>query len=280
MRSSFHTGFLTDLPVLDAIARVTGAGFDAVELNAEALPWAQPHISPQTPLSEIDKIARTGAVGSIAAHREGLASPDPRRRTEAVQWTVSLVKIAVDLGATSIHMIPGDEAAGSKLGAAGSPGEYTGFIESLASVVEQTGDLRMKIALEPIVNQLISTTSGALDVLRDVPGLGISFDPSHLHVTTHDVTDAAERLGERTMIAALKDATGQPDDFAFVQLGTGDIDFVSMVTGLRNTGFDGDLVVEHESHLFGDQRGIPQVLDESHAFVRDVIAKSAARSEA
>jgi hypothetical protein len=84
VRTSFHTGFLIGIPVLEAISRIKDAGFDGVELNAETLPWAQPHILPDTPRSVIEQIARTEAVTSIAAHRAGLPSPDQARRDEAV----------------------------------------------------------------------------------------------------------------------------------------------------------------------------------------------------
>jgi xylose isomerase-like TIM barrel protein len=118
------------------------------------------------------------------------------------------------------------------------------------------------VGLEPIVNQLIDTTDGAQAVLDAVPGLGISFDPSHLEVTTHDVTDAASRLGSGTIIAALKDATGNQDDFSFPALGTGDIDFVDMLRTLKSGGFHGDVVAEgaHRGHHpgCGDVTGADQ----------------------
>lgn len=274
MRTSFHTGFLSGVPVLDAIMQVRDAGFDGVELNAETLPWADPHIGPGTPPAVIDRIAATGAVTSIAAHRAGLADPDPERRREAVDWTLELARISVDLGAPLIHVIPGDEPEDSVFTSRKPRGDVAAFLESLTMLVEQTAPLGVVVGLEPIVNQLISTTDQALDVLRAVPGLGISFDPSHLEVTTHDVTDAAQRLGDRTVIAALKDAEGEPRRFTFPALGSGDVDFVGMLKALRGRGFDGTVVVEHEAHLFGDERSLAEVLAQSHAFARRVIDAS------
>lgn len=275
MRTSFHTGFFTDIPVLDAIRQIQDAGFDGVELNAESLPWAQPHITPDTSRSVIGKIAATGAVTSIAAHREGLANPDPRRRAEAVAWTVDLARISAELGAPLIHVIPGDERADSVLGTGGTPGEVPAFVGSLRAVVEKTEPLGVVVGLEPIVRQLISTTDEALGILDSVPGLGISFDPSHLEVTTHDVADAARRLGGRTVIAALKDAEGDPERFSFPGLGAGNIDFVEMLRILRGHGFDGIVVVEHEAHVFGDKRALPEVLRQSYEFTRNVLDRAA-----
>jgi hypothetical protein len=41
----------------------------------------------------------------------------------------------------------------------------------------------------------------------------VSFDPSHLEVTAHNVSDAAKRLGDCTLIAAVKDAKGEAHVF-------------------------------------------------------------------
>lgn len=274
MRTSFHTGLFSGVPVIHAIRQILDAGFDGAELNAENLPWAYPHITPSTPLSLIDQIAATGAVTSIAAHREGLGNPDPEVRADAIKWTADLTKISVDLGAPLIHVIPGDEPDDSLLGRAGTRAQVPLFIDSLRAVVERSSGLGVAVGLEPIVRQLISTTDQTLEVLDSVPGLGVSFDPSHLEVTTHDVTDAAQRLGDRTLIVALKDAEGDPEHFSFPGLGTGNIDFVEMLRALREHGFDGTVVVEHEAHVFGDKRGIPEVLTQSFEFARDVIARA------
>lgn len=272
MRTSFHTATLHRLPVLDAVQYLLAAGYDAVELNAEALPWAEPHVGPDTPAEIREALRATGAVGSIAAHRPDLASPDETKRRAAVAWTVDCVRLGADVGATVVHVIPGDQpdvAAG--LGVAADPGDLEAFVTSLREVVAQTDDLDVIVALEPIVNQLVDTTDEALTVLERVPGLKISFDPSHLQVTDGDIDEAARRLAPYVVIAAIKDATGTRDDFKFLAQGAGDIDFSSMVEILAVGGFDGDLVVEHEAHLFGDPRGPEAIVHDSLAGAQSLI---------
>lgn len=264
MRTSFHTATLHELPIVEAVQQLLDAGYDAVELNAEALPWAGPHVGPETPSEIREQLKATGAISSIAAHRSGLASPKDDERREAIDWTLGCVQLAADVGADVVHVIPGDQPdVGNGLGVVSEPGDLPSFISALNEVVKGAEGSGVKVALEPIVNQLISTTDEALEVLERVPGLKISFDPSHLHVTTHDVDDAARRLGQHVVIAAIKDAKGNPDDFAFLAQGDGEIDFASMVRVLREQGFDGALVVEHEAHLFGDERGPDAVVRDS-----------------
>lgn len=264
MRISFHTATLHELPVLAAVDAVIAAGYDVVELNAEALPWAGPHVGPDTPAEIREALRDKDAAGSIAAHRAGLASPDPETRAEAVAWTIGCIDLARDIGAPVLHVIPGDQPdVGDGLGVAAEPGDLDSFVTALTAVVAAGSRVGVVVALEPIVNQLVSTTDQALAVLDRVPGLKISFDPSHLHVTTHDVVDAARRLGPYVAIAALKDAVGVPADFKFLAPGDGEIDFPAVLAELRKAGFEGDIVVEHEAHLFGDTRGPQAILDES-----------------
>jgi sugar phosphate isomerase/epimerase len=272
MRTSFHTAFLTDLPVLDAMAAVLDSGYDAVELNAETLPWAVPHIAPGTEAATLRAIRRVGPVSAISAHRAGLAAIDDALRTEAIEWTLALARAAHDLECRVVHVIPGDEAEGSMLGMAGGPGDLDRFGQSLRHLVEATAPLGITLALEPIVNQLVSTTEQMLAIASAVPGLHVSFDPSHLQVTTHDVSDAARRLGPLVSNAAIKDAVGTPQDFRFLAPGDGDVDFVAMLTALDEAGFDGYVSVEHEAHVFGDARQVPAVLADSLRALRSYLA--------
>jgi sugar phosphate isomerase/epimerase len=158
------------------------------------------------------------------------------------------------------------------LGMAGGPGDLDRFGQSLRHLVEATAPLGITLALEPIVNQLVSTTEQMLAIASAVPGLHVSFDPSHLQVTTHDVSDAARRLGPLVSNAAIKDAVGTPQDFKFLAPGDGEVDFVDMLTTLDEAGFDGYVSVEHEAHVFGDARQVPAVLADSLAALRSYLA--------
>lgn len=272
---SFHTGFLTDHDLRSAVGMVLDAGYDAVELNAETLPWAEPHVTPDTSEEDRRFLASTGRVSSIVAHRAGLAHPDPGVRRTAIDWTVGCLRLAADVGAPYVHVIPGDESAGSNLGVAGGPGDIDAFRASLEEVVGAAEPLGVRLSLEAIVNQLVSTQQQSRELLDEIPGLGVSFDPSHLQVTTGDVTGAVDLLADRIDIVALKDARGVPSDFEFGPLGSGEIDFAAMVAALRRHGYDGYYVVEHEAHVFGDTRGAEQVLAESLEFARTLLRPSA-----
>ena len=73
MIPGFHSVGLSQHPIFVAISKVAGAGYKAIELNAETLPWAKAHVTPQTPSTERASIVaeadRVGlSISAISAH--------------------------------------------------------------------------------------------------------------------------------------------------------------------------------------------------------------------
>ncbi|MGV6875195.1 sugar phosphate isomerase/epimerase family protein [Pseudochelatococcus sp. B33] len=256
-RTSFHTGFMVDYSAADAVRTIRDHGYDAVELNAETLPWAQAHIGPDTSARERAELARLGPYAAISAHNSDFGLKDDTRRNAAVGWTLRLIEQAPDYGVSTVHVIPGNDA------------DLDSLYASMSAAVEKAAKHGVTLGLEPIVGQRIATVQATLDALRRVPGLKVNFDPSHLEIMEHDIPGAVRALGEYACHVHIKDATGSPDRWAFVELGTGGIDFVDMFRVLKSQGFGGYVSVEHESHYFSnDTRGVDQVLRESLAFIK------------
>lgn len=255
LRLAFHSGFLTDYPVLEAVRMIRDHGYDAVELNAETLPWAQPHIGPDTPARTISELAKLGPYSSICAHHADFGVANRDRAKAAEDWTCRLMDIALDLDIGLLHVIAAEQA------------DLDALYESLDRCVEAAEAKGLTLALEPIVGRAIADTATASRVLARIPDLKLNFDPSHLHLMGDDVVMAAQKLAADIRHVHLKDAVGNVRDFAFVPLGTGEIDLDGMMHELITAGYDGVVSVEHESHIFAnDQRSVPEVLDSAKAF--------------
>lgn len=264
-RTSFHSGFLMDCTATEAVRMIRDHGYDAAELNAETLPWARGHIGPDTSAHIRAELAKLGPYSAISAHSSDFGHADESRRKAAVDWTLKLIETAPDYGVEIVHVIPGNDA------------DLDCLYDSLAAAADLAEKLGIQLALEPIINQRIGTTDSTLAAIRRLPGLKVNFDPSHLQVMEHNILDAAERLGPFVCHVHMKDATGDPDSFAFVPLGSGTIPFEKMLRTLQSKGFDGYLSVEHESHYFGgDTRPVKQVLKESRDFINDVARRAGA----
>jgi len=246
---SFHTGFLSGLSTKDAVRKIRAHGYEMVELNAETLPWGDAHIGLFTPREEIEALADMGPYSALCIHHRDFGSSDPDRCEAAAAWTVAMMDRATELGIALVHVIPGEKTSIEALHA------------SLAWAVEKAQARGLTLALEPIVGRQIGTTKGALAAIAAAPGLKINFDPSHLHPMGDDVCEAARLLAPHIVHVHLKDATGTPETFRFVPIGTGEIDLAAMLRTLLEAGYDGPVSIEHESHYFaGDQRSIEEVL--------------------
>lgn len=256
-KTSFHTGFLSDLPVKDAVRMVRDHGYDMVELNAETLPWGAAHIGVETPAALLAELAGMGPYSALCIHHRDFGSKDSDRRDAAQLWTHAMMDRAVDLGINIVHVIPGEEA------------DLAALHDALATGVDAAVGKGLQFALEPIVGRVIGTAGGALAAIEAAPGLKINFDASHLKPMGDDVTEAARQLAPHIVHMHLKDVTGTPKDFRFVPIGEGEIDLPAMMRALLESGYSGPVSIEHESHWFaGDKRGAVQVLDDCLADIR------------
>lgn len=261
MRTSFHTSFLSTLPVTDAVRYVRDYGYDEVELNAETLPSAEPHVTPQTDAATRRELSKLGPYSALSAHRLDLSDSSDEVRSAGVEWTIAMMQLATDVGIEFVHVIPG---TGPNL-----PGLYV----ALRQIVHAADGLGITVGFEAIVNQSVCDADGLDDVIKAVPGLRVNFDPSHLQVHDGDVVRSATRYASLIDHVAIKDARGIPSDFVFPAPGEGEVDFVEMLFALRNHGYDGALSVEYEAQLFGDNRSPSEVLPASLTFIHGLVAQ-------
>jgi len=87
MKTGFHSVGLDSWPIDEVMRAVAGRGYDAVELNAETLPWAGPHVGPDTTPEERARIRGLAdalgiEISSISAHAS-LVEDDPSARAAA-----------------------------------------------------------------------------------------------------------------------------------------------------------------------------------------------------
>jgi sugar phosphate isomerase/epimerase len=266
LTTAFHTGFLIGVPVGDAVRMIRDYGYDRAELNAELLPWTAPHVQPDTSREVRRELAQLGPFAALSAHHADYGHHDSRRNEAAIAHTRGLMDLATDLEIAVVHVIAGENA------------ERDALLRALDESMRDAERRSITLAIEPIVNRIVGTRASTVDLLGRLPGLKVNFDPSHLQVMDHDVVSAVEQLGPEVVHVHLKDAVGSPNDFAFVPLGQGDIDFDEMLVRLTRHGYGGAVSIEHESHYFaGDDRPVDQVLRESKEFLDRLLTYVASR---
>lgn len=268
MKAGFHSMYLEERPLVDAIERVAKAGYDAIELNAERLPWAEPHIGPLAPdvdpAEVAEAAARAGlAVSAVGAHCEMLAMSTH----EALNYARGCIDIARITGAPIVHVLSGQRPP--------DMGEAEAFRrcgEYAEAVIDAGGQAGVGIAWEAVVGMEIDG-SDALSRLLDAVGddLGVNFDPSHLQLVDGDAVAAARVLGPRVVHLHIKDACGAFPSHAFPPLGQGIIDLGGVIRELAGAGYDGTASVEWEAHAVGSGFGRDDqlALEGSRRFMRE-----------
>lgn len=100
----------------------------------------------------------------------------------------------------------------------------------------------------------------------DTPTLGLEFDPSHLVFQFIDPVEAAREFAEKIYILHAKDTEillGELDRGGIHSLkgywrfrlpGYGDVDWPALFQVLREAGFDGNVIIEHEDPVFHGER--------------------------
>ncbi len=267
---AFHTGALAEYPVVEAIRRIARAGYGGVELNAETLPWARPHVTPNLSAAERQAIrAATLEAGitvtAISAHI-GLIDADPARRRAAIAFSKECADLACDLGVDIIHGLTGVVPAGVK------EEDAWGWAESaIAEIADHCATRGVKYGIEPVIGMLVSNSAGVARLMADLTGhaLGINLDPSHLQVEGDEPAAVARRFAGQIVAVHLKDAKGTPSDFEFPPLGRGAVDFAALSVALHESGYTGPLAVEYEAQVYGGYAlSEEEILDGSLDFVR------------
>lgn len=272
---SFHTGALAAYSAVEAIGRIARAGYGGVELNAETLPWAAPHVTPALSAAERRAIRDAAAdagltITSISAHI-GLVEADPQARRAAIEHSKGCADLALDLGVDVIHGLTGAAPDGVT-----EPEAWDWVLAAVAEIAEYCAARGVAFGIEPVVGMLVHDGASLGRLLAALPAhrVGVNYDPSHLQLAGDDPAEVARRFADRIVAVHLKDAKGTTAEFAFPPLGLGEVDFAALAAALRAADYRGSLSVEYEAQAHGGYTlAEREILEGSLAFVRRYFAE-------
>ena len=269
MYACFHSVGLPDLAIGEVIDRVADTGYAAIELNAETLPWAGPHVTPETPADArraiVERCRRRGlSIPAVGAH-VGMVSADAATRRDAIAFVNGCTDLAVDVGAPVVHILSGPAAP--EASEAEGWGWFADAVSETTAHAERRG---VALGIEAIAGHLFHAVDDYHRLTKDLPGVPfkVNFDPSHLAVQDEDPRRVVDELGDRIVHVHMKDGKGRYPDFSFPPLGEGTIDFAALVAGLRQGGYVGALSVEYEAQVYGWRESGDEILGNGLAFLR------------
>ena len=232
------TGPLDDDGLRTLVPKVSGLGFDAIELPVEtAGDWDRGLAA--------ELLARHGLGAGLCAAfppgRDLLADVEALRSTQ--EFLRTCVDIAVRIGATVVGG-PMYCAVGRRwlLAAADRPATLAQLVTALRPIVDYAAEHGVTLALEPLnryETSLINTVEQGLEVVAavDSPALGLLLDTYHMNIEEKDPAAAIRLAGPHIAhVHASASDRGAP--------GADHVDWAGVASALRAVGYAGTLCIE------------------------------------
>lgn len=245
---------ITEWPAQRVLDTLDGLGFKAID-------WSNRHFDPLTESAEAfsELVRRTRDRGLEVPQfnvSEDLVTLDSAAWAERVERTVKAVEVAAQASVKSVGVTTGPHPwspAALKVGAdipAADAWELAK--EGMRRVVAAADGSCVSVGLEPVWGSLVDSGEDLQRMLDEVPGLGVTFDPSHLVLSGDDIPRWIHAWKDRIVHVHLKDAFGtrgrQGVDFFFTLLGEGQVPWEEVLTALAAIGYDGVATIEAESY--------------------------------
>lgn len=220
------------LPLDEALERIARLGVPFVDLAFHE-GWA--HLFPSQVAAGVSAaiervkaaLSRTGVVPISFNVGLGTSDPDEERRRFA-----AVAEVARALGVRTLTL-----PAAPK----GTPVERE--IERLRRLVDIARPLEVNVTVETHVGQLTEEPAAAAHIARNVPGLGLTLDPSHYYAGPLQCGDF-EAVLPFVRHVHLRDA-GRSWDEIQLPVGSGRVEFRRLFELLRRQGYTGDFVAEY-----------------------------------
>jgi sugar phosphate isomerase/epimerase len=243
LQLAFSSNAYLNVPVDEAISRIAGLGYRGIELLADV-----PHAWPAG-LLEVQKESIRGALrgsglaisninafmmNAIADPRQpywhpGWTDPDPHYRAIRREHTKRALKLAADLGATSISTEPGGEIQPGQTRAAATDI----FYDEIMPCLDVAADCGVTLLIEPEPGLLIEKFGQYLEFAERVqhPALGLNFDIGHAFCVAEDPAAWVPLLKAHTKHYHFEDIAATRVHHHLVP-GEGAIDFVGVLEAI------------------------------------------------
>ncbi len=281
LQLAFSSNAYLNVPVEEAISQIAGFGYHGIELLADV-----PHAWPAG-LLEVQKKAIRRALqhsgltisninafmmNAIADPRQpywhpGWTDPDPHYRAIRREHTKRALRLAADLGATSISTEPGGEIQPGQTRA-----EATDiFYDEIMPCLDVAADCGVTLLIEPEPGLLIEQFGQYLEFAERVnhPALALNFDIGHAYCVGEDPAEWVPRMQPHTRHYHFEDIAATRVHHHLVP-GEGAIDFEAVFRAIAE--YTPDMWITVELYPYRDRP------DEAAAAARSYLLAAAARA--
>jgi len=224
------------------------------ELGLEGIDFVTLH---DTPAAELKRLADDYGL-TVACHTfmADLTSSDASERQPGIDAVKQGIENAVILGTDRV-MIPTP-------GKMGQPREVTrrNIIAALQSVAEFAQQAGVTLTVEnfPGANSPFVIADDVLEAIREVPGMGLTFDNGNVFTGGEDPAQSFQRCATHVVHAHFKDWHLADENTGFLCLdgryyrggliGEGIVDQVSCLKAMQQAGYQDFINIEYEGNLY------------------------------
>lgn len=174
--------------------------------------------------------------GHIFAFRPNGAEPlfnclDPKMREARMDYMKAVIDMAVDLGVSTVESLTGLTTTHPKKA-------IELAFEGTKEIVRYAEKKKITVAMESAEEIIIGTPEEIKDMIDKIgsPYLKMTLDIGHLEHERRDIVDVFEKMKDYTVNVHVDDIY-QHKYFGLVP-GDGDIDWISVLTAIKNTGYN------------------------------------------
>jgi sugar phosphate isomerase/epimerase len=219
-----------------SIERVAKSGYDAIELVGEPKSYDTAKVKQVAG----DHGIKVSSVCSIYTAERDLASPDPKKRHEAVDYVKSVADLAAAVDCPVIIVAP---TACMKMTPWKDPVEEKKWaIESIRAGGQYAQSVGVNLTLEcwnRYETYFINRLDQGISFLReiDIPNMGIMGDTFHMNIDEANIAEAFRNAGQYLNHVHLADSNRAAP-------GTGHTDFQPILQALKDIQYSGYLTFE------------------------------------
>ena len=259
-RLAFSTNAFKKTSLAAAVDAIAGLGYAGVEIMAD-----RPHLNPnEMTTEEVDRLteqldARGLLVSNVNAFTGFFAAterptgdtyhptwiePDPAARAVRVAHTLSCLRVAAALKATTVSLQPGGPTIGLGLSRA-EAGRL--FAEGVRAVLPTARELEITLAVEPEPGLFLQTTDEYRQWKQQwfagEERVRMNFDVGHAFCVGEDPAAVAREMAGEYAHVHLEDIAANRVH-QHLAPGEGAIDFAALFAALDAAGYDGWVTVE------------------------------------
>lgn len=247
IRLGSATSVLLNYSIQDAVAILTKAGFDGIDI------WGgRPHVYrndySEKELLELRKMIEQknmvipSFMPAFFRYPHSLSSPNDLVRQESIDYMFRCADNANTLGAELLLVVPGRSLFGQ-----GIEDAFHRLLDSINQVCAYCEQYELKLGVETAnqaVTDLVFSHQDALKIINklDHPSLGVVLDTGHLHLNKEDLVEVMDNTGHLILQFHVNDNDGQHQQNLIP--GDGTFNFRNFISVINDHNYSGFLSVE------------------------------------